>query len=165
MAHDTTRRTFLKTTAACGAAIGAAGLVTAVTPRAAQAKTLKLTPANGAVSFKLDEAAGLGAVGGSARLKIEGHEKVIVVRVTDTELKTFSIKCTHEGCNVKWTKDESMLACPCHESKFDLAGTPHGGPATTPLLSYPTTLADGTVTITIPENAPRGGAGDDDKDD
>jgi Rieske Fe-S protein len=42
-------------------------------------------------------------------------------------------RCTHLGCTVSPTADGRAIACPCHGSRFDLAGQPTRGPATAPL--------------------------------
>ena len=44
--------------------------------------------------------------------------------------------CTHQGCTVEWTSDESVFACPCHGSKFKSDGTVTNGPTTEPLPTF-----------------------------
>jgi Rieske Fe-S protein len=51
------------------------------------------------------------------------------------QLKALSAKCTHAGCIVAW-QENAELYCPCHGSRFDLAGKVLTGPATAPLPVY-----------------------------
>lgn len=44
-----------------------------------------------------------------------------------------SAVCTHLGCITRWRSDESVIACPCHGSRFDLEGNVVHGPAPRPL--------------------------------
>jgi nitrite reductase/ring-hydroxylating ferredoxin subunit len=57
-----------------------------------------------------------------------------------------SAKCTHKGCGVK--QKAGTLACPCHDSSFDLMGIPKGGPAKTSLIRYAITkTAEGRIIV------------------
>jgi len=49
-------------------------------------------------------------------------------------LYALSGRCTHLGCSVLRTP--TGFSCPCHGARFDLAGTPTSGPASTPLTWY-----------------------------
>jgi len=42
-------------------------------------------------------------------------------------------KCSHLGCLVRWSIDESLFKCPCHGSIFNKEGNPVRGPADRPL--------------------------------
>ena len=62
----------------------------------------------------------------------------------------YSAVCTHTGCDViNWDADELNMACPCHESQFDVLnnGTVVGGPAPRPLAMLPVEVVNGTVTV------------------
>jgi len=51
--------------------------------------------------------------------------------------------CTHQGCEVKtWMSKESVLACYCHASKFNLfdGAKVVSGPASNPLPAIPLIL-------------------------
>jgi len=62
-------------------------------------------------------------------------------------LYAMTITCTHEGCDVSPTSDNSLY-CPCHGSRFDSNGKVLAGPAGSPLVHFSVTLgADGTITI------------------
>jgi rieske iron-sulfur protein len=61
--------------------------------------------------------------------------------------------CTHDGCDVTdWLKDEHMLSCPCHYSKFDPAdgGRVKDGPAPRALPQLPLTVTDGRLVVSAP---------------
>lgn len=62
----------------------------------------------------------------------------------------YSAVCTHTGCDVtNWDTGELNMACPCHESQFDIydGGKVVGGPAPRPLAMLPLELVDGIVTV------------------
>lgn len=40
-----------------------------------------------------------------------------------------SRKCTHLGCRLNYQEKESILACPCHRSRFNKEGVRLSGPA------------------------------------
>jgi ubiquinol-cytochrome c reductase iron-sulfur subunit len=55
-------------------------------------------------------------------------------------LVAYSRICTHAGCPAsQYYDDEHVLACPCHQSTFDIldGGRPTGGPADRPLPQLP----------------------------
>ena len=54
----------------------------------------------------------------------------------------YSAICTHTGCDViNWDDDELRMACPCHESQFDIYD---GG---RPLAMLPLEIVDGFVRV------------------
>lgn len=62
----------------------------------------------------------------------------------------YSAVCTHTGCDVvNWDAGELNMACPCHESQFDIydGGRVVGGPAPRPLAMLPLQVVDGIVTV------------------
>ena len=62
----------------------------------------------------------------------------------------YSAVCTHTGCDViDWDAEELNMACPCHESQFDIyeGGKVVGGPAPRPLAMLPLELVDGVVLV------------------
>lgn len=75
----------------------------------------------------------LGAAGG-ARVITAGTKKVMIARTTATEFATMSAVCTHAGCTVKF--ETTQMRCPCHQSRFDLAGVVLAGPATRDLTQF-----------------------------
>ena len=62
----------------------------------------------------------------------------------------YSAVCTHTGCDViNWDEGRLRMACPCHESQFDIydGGKVVGGPAPRPLAMLPLELVEGIVTV------------------
>jgi len=62
----------------------------------------------------------------------------------------YSAVCTHTGCDItNWNSEELNMACPCHESQFDVFnnGTVVGGPAPRPLAMLPLEVQDGIVMV------------------
>ncbi len=69
----------------------------------------------------------------------------------------YSSICTHQGCDVKtWMSKESVLACFCHASKFNLFDGARvvSGPASSPLPAIPLTLAGEFLAIAAPPAKP-----------
>ncbi len=88
--------------------------------------------------------------------------KLVVVRLPEEKMTAetrarsvsgvvaYSSICTHQGCDVKtWMSKESVLACYCHASKFDLfdGAKVVGGPASGPLRAVPLALAGEFLSI------------------
>jgi len=72
-----------------------------------------------------------------------------VVREADDVVIALNNVCSHKNCATKYDAAKNDFACPCHKSRFDLTGQPHGGPAKEPLKRFPATLVDGVVTVSL----------------
>jgi nitrite reductase/ring-hydroxylating ferredoxin subunit len=74
-------------------------------------------------------------VGGVLTFAYPGeHDDCFVARPSETELVSFSQKCTHLSCAVRPLVDRGVIQCPCHEGYFDLrSGRPIAGPPQRPL--------------------------------
>lgn len=59
----------------------------------------------------------------------------------------FSPKCPHLGCNVHWSSKEHAFLCPCHGSRFSLAGKVIAGPAPRGLDTLPVRMWDGGIEV------------------
>lgn len=65
-------------------------------------------------------------------------------------LYALTTTCTHRGCDVavQGTGANTVLACPCHGSRFDPNGAVLTGPAPAPLAHFQVTVdASGTITV------------------
>ena len=62
-------------------------------------------------------------------------QRVIVLQAEE-QLCAFSAKCTHEGCTITYLPGQSVMWCPCHDGRFDLAGRVLSGPPPRPLVKY-----------------------------
>jgi Rieske Fe-S protein len=69
--------------------------------------------------------------------KFAKSHRIVMVRKSG-RLYAATATCTHRDCVVKCVSDE--LRCPCHGSRYDLAGVVTKGPAKTPLPRYAISL-------------------------
>jgi glycine/D-amino acid oxidase-like deaminating enzyme/nitrite reductase/ring-hydroxylating ferredoxin subunit len=65
-------------------------------------------------------------------VKYNGH-RVAAHRDDAGKLHMVSPTCTHLGCYVRWNQAEKTWDCPCHGSRFNVAGKVIAGPAEDPL--------------------------------
>ena len=76
-----------------------------------------------------------------------GIHRIAAYRTGEGEVRTFSARCPHLGCAVRWSPQEKSWDCPCHGSRFDCqTGAVLNGPASSPLepMSLPSrTAVDG----------------------
>jgi cytochrome b6-f complex iron-sulfur subunit len=77
------------------------------------------------------------------------RDTLVVVRTSPTALVALSSICTHQGCEVRYDRTAKVLNCPCHGSRFSLAGTVLRGPASSPLTKYMTQFDQGMNLLTI----------------
>jgi glycine/D-amino acid oxidase-like deaminating enzyme/nitrite reductase/ring-hydroxylating ferredoxin subunit len=66
---------------------------------------------------------------GEGRLVRIRGKMVAAHRAADGRLSCVSATCTHLGCHVQWNDAEHSWDCPCHGSRFDVAGRVINGPA------------------------------------
>lgn len=72
--------------------------------------------------------------GHAAIMKIDGSN-VAAFRDEQGQVHAVSAVCSHMGCIVGWNEVDRTWDCPCHGSRFDLAGEVIHGPAVKPLGS------------------------------
>jgi Rieske Fe-S protein len=65
-----------------------------------------------------------------------GADPVIVVKLSDTDLRAFSASCTHLDCIVEFRKTKQLIWCNCHNGVYDLTGRNIAGPPPKPLTPY-----------------------------
>jgi 3-phenylpropionate/trans-cinnamate dioxygenase ferredoxin subunit len=86
------------------------------------------------------------------RFDVDGF-RLAVVRIGD-DVFSVSDRCSHEDFSL--SEGEVLPAvceieCARHGATFDLkTGQPCSLPATTPVTTYPTTVSDGTIEVTLP---------------
>lgn len=89
----------------------------------------------------------LANVGGTAR--VESNAGLFLVsRTSDTTFTVIDGVCTHEGCTITGAT-ATQFVCPCHGSRYSLAGQVQEGPARANLRQYASTFADGVVSIAV----------------
>lgn len=78
-------------------------------------------------------------------------KKVLVFRDSADPQKVIAINptCPHAGCAVAWQKQEGLLVCPCHDSKFTPNGQVKQGPADEPLPTYIAKIETDTILVKV----------------
>ncbi len=97
---------------------------------------------------------GFTAIGSVGELQKTGYlqTKGVAVLIDPNDSKKLiavSPKCTHNGCEVKWSTGDKQYQCPCHGASFDANGTVLTGPATKPLATYPAKIVGTQVLVKI----------------
>jgi cytochrome b6-f complex iron-sulfur subunit len=76
------------------------------------------------------------------------QDQLVYIVRTPAGFYAVSAVCTHLGCITQWKPEASMIACPCHGSKFQPDGKKIEGPAPRPLPHYSINLtADGELLV------------------
>ncbi len=73
---------------------------------------------------------------GDARIVEKDGQKTGAYRDEQGEIHCVDTTCTHMGCEVQWNSAERSWDCPCHGSRFNIAGEVIEGPAVTSLKSH-----------------------------
>jgi 3-phenylpropionate/trans-cinnamate dioxygenase ferredoxin component len=91
---------------------------------------------------------------GSVKLVTFGWTSVGVYNCNG-ELLALEDRCSHDDgplCEGEWEQDECRVICPRHGATFDLrSGRPLSLPAIEPVDTYPVTVEDGIVTVSVPD--------------
>lgn len=79
----------------------------------------------------------------------ESGQPRVLVRRNSGDYVMYSAECTHQGCTVSYkTGDGGYLACPCHNSVYDLEdGTVVSGPADEPLAKLGVKVEKGKILL------------------
>jgi Rieske Fe-S protein len=72
---------------------------------------------------------------------------VCVYRFSATEYTALLMRCTHQGAELQVFGDR--LECPAHGSQFDDKGQVKNGPADTNLRTFPVTVLNNTIHISL----------------
>lgn len=93
--------------------------------------------------------------GGSLRLKFRQIDNALIInRIAEDHFVALNSTCTHQGCQVgKFLTANGYMRCPCHGSRYDLAGRVFANqPAEEDLAQYPQVYdaANDTLDIHIP---------------
>ena len=155
------RRAFIGRAVALGVSMSAIGAFlaacsTSATSAPATQGTSSQAPASQAPasaaggSGAIANAKDLGSTGSVAfKIPSDGHPGVIV-KLADGSFVAYDATCTHAGCTVAYD-GTSLLACPCHGSRFDPAQGAKvvAGPAPRPLAQLPIKIDQATGAITL----------------
>ncbi|MBN2716801.1 MAG: Rieske (2Fe-2S) protein [Deltaproteobacteria bacterium] len=91
----------------------------------------------------LDKVPALKKAGGTVTIRL-AEKDILLIRVSDSEVRGFVAVCTHRACPVSYEKNQ--IVCHCHSSHFDLDGKVKSGPAQKSLSRVPVVL-DGSRII------------------
>jgi len=83
----------------------------------------------------------------SAKYVSEGHLYVTNAKGNNAQGQLFALsqKCPHLGCKVPFCESSGRFECPCHGSKFDLAGEWIQGPAPRGMDQYGLAVVNDTL--------------------
>jgi cytochrome b6-f complex iron-sulfur subunit len=77
-------------------------------------------------------------------------EPLILVHVEGERYVAASLRCTHRGVELEYREEEQTLRCASlGHSEFALDGRRLGGPASRPLKTYPASVANGVLTVSL----------------
>ena len=76
------------------------------------------------------------------------EQKAYVVH-SDAGLFAMSATCTHLGCLTQYERDNNRIFCPCHGSRYDVAGNVTNGPAPKALSRLALTVEDGVLVLDV----------------
>jgi cytochrome b6-f complex iron-sulfur subunit len=148
--YSCSRRQFLARAAAITA--GCAGCGLAGCGSAPSAHHLLRPGSSRRLELPLDEYPALRSLGGAA-VTGDGitRPRLVLVRLSETEVAALSPTCPHQGCIVSFTGDTggNSFVCPCHNSTFGASGDLRRGPATRGLTRYPSVLKEDRVEVTL----------------
>jgi len=78
---------------------------------------------------------------------VEKGPKLLINKNADGTYTAFEFKCTHEGGPLE--KRGDTFVCPWHNTIYGLDGSLKQGPATTPMLQYPTSVDGDNVVVKV----------------
>ena len=76
------------------------------------------------------------------------EQKAYVVHA-DAGLFAMSATCTHLGCLTQYERDNNRIFCPCHGSRYDVAGNVTNGPAPKALSRLALTVENGVLVLDV----------------
>lgn len=86
---------------------------------------------------------------GDVKLIRHGVSPIFVGRLDAENFTALSAVCTHMRCILDYDRDSETLLCPCHDGRFDLAGTVLYGPPPRALRNYRVTIRAGEIIVTL----------------
>ena len=85
-----------------------------------------------------------------------GDQPVILIKLSETDIRAFSAVCTHLACIVEYRKTQRDIFCNCHNGEYDLHGRNVAGPPPRPLMRYTVHILEkgagqpGSIVVTRP---------------
>lgn len=117
------RRLFVQVT---GATVGAAALGGSVTGCGGKYPEVKMTDDRLVISLQTYPE--LEQVNEGILFKVPNNIESIVVVHTEEGYVALGATCPHQGCAVRWKKDQKKLVCPCHKAEYNTDGSCARGP-------------------------------------
>jgi len=81
------------------------------------------------------------------RVRLVWAEGPVEIVRTAGGISARSLRCTHQGCEVRWESSDRRYHCPCHGGVYDADGRVITGPPPGPLEPIPAKLAGDRVVI------------------
>ncbi len=72
---------------------------------------------------------------------------ICIYRFSDNRYEALLMRCTHQGTELQVFGDK--MQCPAHGSEFDSKGQVVNGPASNPLRSFPVTIKNNQLNISL----------------
>jgi Rieske Fe-S protein len=72
---------------------------------------------------------------------------ICIYRFSDTQYQALWMRCTHQGTELQVFGDK--MQCPAHGSEFNNLGEVVNGPAAIPLRTFPVTISDQQLKISL----------------
>ena len=72
---------------------------------------------------------------------------ICVYKISENEYKALLMKCTHQGTELQVFGDR--LQCPAHGSEFSITGSVKNGPAETALRTFPISIENENLKISL----------------
>ncbi|MFC2123596.1 Rieske (2Fe-2S) protein [Bacteroidota bacterium] len=108
---------------------------------------------NGEVKILLDDVPKLKEKGYGMKFKVSGPDKeikLVLVHANDDQFYALENKCTHGGRELEYKTDDEIMRCTSFgHSKFELDGDKVKGPADGDVLTFPVSLYQNEMVITI----------------
>jgi cytochrome b6-f complex iron-sulfur subunit len=109
--------------------------------------TINATVANGTIAISTGTGSPIAGVGSAALVQYSGGS-ILIAHTGSATFVAVSAVCTHQGCLITGYSG-GTYTCPCHGSQFNTSGQVTRGPASAPLRTYATSVANDQVIITV----------------
>ncbi len=86
---------------------------------------------------------------GDGKMVRHGETPFYVVRTSQSQVIALSAVCTHLRCMLNYDKERKQMICPCHNGRFDLAGSVVAGPPPRPLPGYSVSIRTGEIYVQL----------------
>lgn len=75
--------------------------------------------------------------------------RFFLIRMNDGGFLAISFKCSHLGCSIIWDEKIKEFVCPCHSSKFSIAGDVINPPAPRALDVFEIRVTEGKLFVNL----------------